>query len=286
MPHTDRPLMSNSTVVPNPEVVQAQSPTSMNVMANAEPDATGNPATPNPEAPVNHDWEKRYKDLQSFSSKQMNEKEAEIANLLRDKARGPEFQVPKTAEEIAAFKAENPETYAFIETIAYDRANNQTQVINDRLEAAESTLATNSREQAMTQLRQAHPDFEEINGHPSFNQWLATQDVEVQGWIYHNSDDANKVNRALSLFKQDTGWSGSNTLDTNVNVSTNVNQQTNVDASRSVDVSSDSVGNGDPRKHPAYIWKEAEINKLYPTDYAKYSEDIDLAMSEGRVAMG
>lgn len=280
MPQTDRPLMNASTVVPNPEVVQAQSPTSQSVTAHAETVATDNPATMTNEAPVQHDWEKRYKDLQSYSTKQMNEKETEIANLLRDKARGPEFQAPKTAEELAAFKVENPETYAFIQTIAHDMTNNQTQVISDRLETAETALATSSREQAMVQLRQAHPDFEEINGHPSFNQWLSTQDAEVQGWIYHNSDDANKVNRALSLFKQDTGWGGNtNTSDSNVN------QQTNVDASMSVDVPGDSA-NGDPRKHPGYVWKESEIDKLYPTEYAKYSEDIDLAMSEGRVSMG
>jgi len=278
MPHTDRPLMSNSAIVPNPEVVQARSPTGMSVTETA-PVATGNPAQATPESPV-HDWEKRYKDLQSYSTKQMNEKETEIATLLRDKARGPEFQVPRTAEELAAFKLENADTYALIETIAHGIATNQTQTINDRLETAESTLATQSREQAMVQLRQSHPDFEEINGDPRFNQWLSTQDVEIQGWIYHNSDDANKVSRALSLFKQDTGW-GSTTPS-----AVNQHNQPSVAASMAVDVPGDTSGNGDPRSHPAYIWKESEINKLYPTEYAQFSNDIDLAMSEGRVAMG
>ena len=282
MPHTNRPLMGNSAVAPNPEVVQAQSPHSMNVTdPGAQPQGTPEPM--NPEAPV-HDWEKRYKDLQSYSTKQHNESQTEIANLQRDKAQGPAFQVPKTAEELSAFQKANPETHAFIQTIAHDIANNQTQIINDRLETAEQALATTSRETAMSQLKQAHPDFEEINGHPSFNDWISTQDPEVHGWIYHNSNDANKVSRALSLFKQDTGW-GVNS-DANVSQGNQGNQQNqNLDASMSVNVPGDS-SQGDPRKHPKYIWTESEIAKMHPTVFAQYADDITLAMSERRVAMG
>jgi hypothetical protein len=279
MPHTNRPLMGNANVVPNPEVVQAQSPHSMSVTDQGPGAQPGTPDSMAPEAPT-HNWEKRYKDLQSYSTKQMNDKETEIANLLRDKAQGPAFQVPKTADELAAFQKANPETHAFIQTIAHDIANNQTQIINDRLEHAESALATTSRETAMSQLKQAHPDFEEINGHPSFNDWLSTQDAEVQGWIYHNSSDANKVSRALSLFKQDTGWGVNNNSGSQRNQGTQ-----NLNASMSVDVPGDSA-NGDPRKHPKYIWTESEIAKMHPTVFAQFADDITLAMSERRVAMG
>lgn len=278
MPNTNRPLMSNVGVVPPPATVQAQSPSNMQVM---DTGTVATEPTQTPESPV-HDWEKRYKDLQSYSTKQMNDKETEIANLLRDKARGPEFQVPRTADELAAFKLENADTYALIETIAHGIAKNQTQTINDRLETAETTLASQSREQAMVQLQNAHPDFEEINGHPLFNQWISKQDTEVQGWIYHNESDAAKVSRALSLFKQDTGWG----VKTNTSDQVNQVNQTNVENSMAVNVPGDTVAGGDPRKHPAYIWKESEIAKLHPPEFQAYSEDIDLAMSEGRVAMG
>jgi len=248
------------------------------------PDATGNPAQPaNQESPV-HDWEKRYKDLQSYSTKQMNEAQSEIANLQRDKAQGPAFQVPKTAEELSAFQKANPETHAFIQTIAHGIANTQTQAINDRLETAESALANTSREAAMVQLQNAHPDFEEINGHPSFNTWLSTQDTEVQSWIYHNSNDANKVSRALSPFKQDTGW-GSQTNSGQNQGNNGYQGNQNLDASMSVDVPGDS-STGDPRKHPKYVWSESEIAKMHPTVFAQYADDISLAMSERRVAMG
>lgn len=281
MPDHNRQLMSNVGVIPNPEVVQAQSPTNMTVTEQAASVATDQPATATPGVPV-HDWEKRYKDLQSYSTKQMNEKETEIATLLRDKARGPEFQVPRTAEELAAFKLENADTYALIETIAHGIAKNQMQSVNDRLDTAETALATTSKEAAMVQLQKAHSDFQEINGHPSFNTWIATQDAEVQGWIFHNENDAAKVSRALSLFKQDTGWG----LETTPSGQPDPKKQLNVDASRAVEVPGDNAGAGDPRSHPSYVWTEKEINKLYPTEYQKFSADIDLAMSEGRVAMG
>ena len=282
MSHTNRPLMGNA-VAQNPETVQAQSPSSIQNTQLDPMEASGNPGTVSQETP-SHDWEKRYKDLQSYSTKQVNAKDTEIANLLRDKAQGPKFQPPKTAEELTAFRTENPETYAFIQTIAHDMANNQTQVISERLETAESTLAETSREAAMNQLKLAHPDFEEINGHPSFNIWLESQDPEVQSWIYHNTNDANKVSRALSLFKHDTGWGVKENNSGNPNG--NQGNQSNLDGSRAVDVQGGSEGGNDPRTHPKYIWSEAEIAKMHPLEFAKYESDISLALSERRVAMG
>ena len=279
MPHANRPLMGAATVAPNPEVVQAQSPHSMNITDQGAPAAT--PAPVPPETPT-HDWEKRYKDLQSYATKKENEAQLEIANLQRSAAQGPKFQIPKTADELAAFQRENPENFAFIQSIAHGIAENSTQALNDRLETAESSLADTSREMALAQLKQTHPDFEEINGHPAFQSWLGTQDTEVQSWIYHNSNDAAKVSRALSLFKQDTGW-GQNTSDQNQgNTGYQGNQQ--LDASMAVTVPGDSEA-GDPRTHPKYMWSESEIGSLHPTLFAKYADDINLAWSENRVAL-
>lgn len=281
MSNTSRPLMG-ATITQNPAPIK-QAPGLHSNLTDDPMEATvdgNNPVEPTvPQDPVQHDWEKRYKDLQSYSTKKLNSQDVEIARLATEAARGPKFQVPKTADELAAFKAENSETYAFIETIAHDIAQNQMQVYNDRLNMAETTLAKTTQEQALSELQRRHPDFQSIDGDPRFNQWLTEQDLEVQGWVVNNTDDAAKLCRALSLFKADTGWG--------VTAATNdTPQNTNIDASRAVEVPGALPDGSDTRTHPKYIWTESEISKMRPEEYSKYAADIDLAVSEGRIALG
>jgi hypothetical protein len=264
----------------NPAPVAATGMQSASVTNPANPtgqvDTPAQPATP--DSPT-HDWEKRYKDLQSFHSKTVNTKDAEIATLQQSTA--PKFHVPKTAEELQRFAGENPETYAFIQTIAHGIAENQMQTVNDRLSTAENQLAKSNQELAFEELQRAHPDFQKIDGSPEFTQWLAKQTQEVQGWIYNNTDDAQKISYALSLFKQQTGWG--------------IQQETPASptgpsdaelASQAVNVNGSVNTSTDQRDHVQYIWSESEIAKMRPEVYAQYQEAIDLASSEGRIAYG
>lgn len=281
MSNTSRPLMG-ATIQQNPSTAYAKAPNEMLDPAANPADPTGQTGQPAqdaaPTAPE-HNWEKRYKDLQSFHSRTVNDQTAEIARLKAQST--PQFQVPKTAEELSAFSKENPEVYAVIESIAHQRAQEQLASVNGELTQVKQSLEETAKEKALNDLQRAHPDFQEIDSSPEFHQWIAQQSVEVQGWIFNNPDDASKVNMALSLFKQNTGWGVQN----NTNPTTpNVDQ---LEASRNVNVpSGGDTGTGDPRSHPQYIWKESEIGKMHPSEYAKFEGDIDLALAEGRVAIG
>ena len=280
MSNTSRPLMG-TTVASNPAIVVATSP---NAVFNV-PDDTGVDASTSqvndPRAPV-HDWEKRYKDLQSFHTKTLSTKDQEIL-ALRDTNSPGTFVVPKTADELAAFKAKNPETYQFIQTIAHDMAAKQVEPIVGRLKDAEFELGKEKDSQALVQLNARHPDFQAVDASPEFHTWLGSQPDHIQGWIFNNPDDAGKISSVLDLFKASTGW-GVNAGNTSA---TQANQPSGADA---VNVGSTATGetvSGDPRaNNPQYRWSESEIGNMRPEEYAKFSSAIDLALSEGRVQMG
>ena len=284
MSNTSRPLMGTS-VARNPEVVSATSPNEV-FNESEDPAITGNPQANDPRAPA-HDWEKRYKDLQSFHTKTVQSKDEEIGNL-RSNAAPNAFVVPKTAEELTAFSKDNPETFQFIQTIAHDIAAKQVEPIVGRLQNAESALDDERVGKATDQLLARHPDFEAIDASSEFQAWLPQQADHIQSLIYDNPDDAGKISTVLDLFKGSTGW-GVNTG--NTSASNVTNQEANAQAAQAVNTGSTAGGEGassaDPRvSNPQYLWSESEIGSMHPTVFAQFSDAIDLAWNEGRVKTG
>lgn len=282
--HTGRPLMG-ATLSQNPAQATAfaQAPRNMSdpVVDTATPQGQdGNLAqTMTPPAPE-HNWEKRYKDLQSFHSRTVNDNTAEIARLKAQST--PKFEVPKTAEELSAFAKENPETHAVIQSIAHKMATDQMASMTGELTEIKASNAATAKERALAELQRQHPDFEDIDRSPEFHVWIAKQSQEIKGWIFDNPDDASKINMALSLFKQNTGWGVQNS-----NPAVSQADANALAASQDVNVQSGGdTGQGDPRSHPTYVWTDSEIGKLHGDEYKKFEADIDLANSEGRIAFG
>jgi len=280
MSNTSRPLMG-TTVLSNPAVVAATPARDLHSPENSDVN-TDNPQTNDPRAPV-HDWEKRYKDLQSFHTKTVQNKDQEISTLLAS-AKPNAFVVPKTAEELAAFSKDNPETFQFIQTIAHDIATKQVEPIVGRLQNAETALQEERVGKSHDQLMARHPDFEAIDASPEWSTWLNVQPAHIQSLIYDNPDDASNISTVLDLFKGSTGWG--------VNAgNTSASQEANSQAAQAVDTGSTATGEGassaDPRiSNPQYKWKESEIASMHPSVFAQFSDTIDIALNEGRVQIG
>lgn len=282
--NTSRPLMGAAIARKPESIVSATSPNAV-FNSNEDPAITGNPQANDPSAPV-HDWEKRYKDLQSFHTKTVEQQKSEITTL-KATAKPNEFVVPKTAEELAAFSKDNPETFQFIQTIAHDIAAKQVEPIVGRLNSAESALQEEVDSKSLDQLLLKHPDFEAIDASPEFQAWLPLQATHIQSLIYDNPDDASKISTVLDLFKGSTGW-GVNAGNTSAS---STQQEVNNQAAQAIDTGSTATGDVasavDPRiSNPQYIWSEKEIGLMHPSVYAQYSDAIDLALSEGRVQIG
>lgn len=231
--------------------------------------------TEKPEQPE-HNWEKRYKDLQSWSSKKIKELEDENASL---RAAGVQkIQVPKTQEELDAFKAQNPDTYAVIQSMAGNLFQEHIKQYDQKLADMQGTLQATAAEKAKLKLKEAHPDYEQIMKSDQFHDWAATQSTQVQDWIYNNPDNADLAIQALSLFKYNSGW-GKQNSDTKAPVESGGDVAVNT---RQTSVEPGAVD----KNHPAYVWKESEIARMRPEEFAKWDQHITLAQREGRIAFG
>mgnify|MGYP003634507380 CR=1 FL=1 len=219
------------------------------------------------EQPV-HNWEKRYKDLQSFNSRKINELTRQIEGL---QVQGvPKVQAPRTPEEMDAFKTANPEMYAVIQHMATDIAQDQLKGYDQTMGAMQNDLLDTKMEKAELAIKAAHPDFAQIVESPQFEAWADRQTATIQDWIYNNPDNPTLAIQALSLFKYESGQA---------------NNTQGTPSGADLDVSQGSHGTleTDSKNHPARIWKASEIRRMSPKDFAKWDETIKLAQSEGRI---
>ena len=275
MSNTSRPLMGQTAVRNPDQVVQATSP--RDVTGNHQaPNANGNPAEMTPSAPE-HDWEKRYKDFQSFHSKEMDKLNKQVGRLKEEAV--PAFKVPRTAEELEAFSKESPDLYAVIQSVAHGIAQTQTQAVTSELDSVKNQLGDTRRGNDEDELRRLHPDFLEVDASPEFSSWLETQPQNVKDLIIGNSDNVGNIALAISLFKAQTQWS----VQSNQSAQDEAPQQA-PDGSEIVNPNASGDPTAvDPLMDPNFVWSEAGIRGMKTDEYQMYSEVIDQAYLDGRI---
>jgi hypothetical protein len=240
------------------------------------PDAQGGQDT-DPEVKPEHNWEKRYKDLQSYTAKKISALEVQMKDAMQQGVQ--RIEVPKSPEELEAFKGQNPETYAVIQSMAHNMFEAHMSKYDSQLAEMQGTIKETAQERAVLKLKQAHADYETVMNSDVFHDWASTQSPQVQDWIYKNPDNADLAIQALSLFKYHSGW-GKDKTDTR-------NTQGNTGGDVSVTTRHPKVEPGaTDRNHPAYIWKESDIARMRPEEFDKWSQHIDLAQREKRILFG
>lgn len=229
------------------------------------------------------DYEKRYNDLRRHLQTKTDEfkvKEAELSQKISDGL--PKYSPPRTPEELATFREEDPEAYATIEAIADLRSSERAQEVQDRLAAIEKREIQVKKEEAFSQLAKLQPDFEEIKATEAFHEWVPKQPQDIQDWLY-NSFNANLASRAIDLFKQDVGWKKSDDkATTKQKPKSKVKKPSAADA---VDVRAKS----EPSLQEKKIWTTSEIDKLARhnvLELERVMPEIDIAYQEGRVIKG
>lgn len=133
-------------------------------------------------------WEKRYKDLQSYHDKTRSTLETQLKQL---KDETGTLVLPRTQEELEDFKTRNPEHYGTIETIA-------NQLVEQRLQPLQDNMKEAKREAAMAKLSQAHPDWQEFAGNENFLAWAEAEGLT--DWVSEEFD-ASKPIRAITFYK-------------------------------------------------------------------------------------
>ena len=230
-------------------------------------------ATPKEERPVNAEekvFKKRYDDLKRHYDSTVNKHKEDVEKLKRQlEENANKINLPKTKEEVDAWKAKYPDVYDIIETIAYTKADEKAKKVESNLKELESQQLAVQRDRAEVELAKSHPDYNEIREDEKFHEWVAKQDSTIQGWLYENTTNAKLAARAIDLYKMDTGYGKKKTAKS-------------LEASKSVTSTSKREVDTSNKK----VWKISEIAKMKPQQFAKYEKDIDLARKEGRIVNG
>ena len=128
-----------------------------------------------------------------------------------------------------------------------------------------------AKEKAEVELLKSHPDFSEIRSKDEFHEWAAKQDPVIQDWLYENTSNANLAARAIDLYKMDKGLG---------KYSNKQEKEIKKEAAKAVSKTKKAEVSDAPTKK---VWSNAEISKMSVREYAKYEEDIDKAVREGRI---
>ena len=226
-------------------------------------------ATPDEERPVNAEekvFKKRYDDLKRHYDSTVNKHKDNVSKLkkqLEDNA--DKIKLPKTKEEIEAWRTKYPDVYDVIETIAHTKADEKAKKVETGLRELETKQQEVQKDKAEVELAKLHSDYNEIRADDKFHEWVSQQDSTIQGWLYDNATNANLAARAIDLYKMDTGYGKK--------------KSNKLEASKSVtSTSKREVEVGDKK-----IWSLNEIAKMKPQEFVKHEKEIDLARAEGRI---
>jgi hypothetical protein len=230
---------------------------------------------PSTEDEPNTNYKKRYDDLKKHYDQKLSEfkrKEQELMEQAR--AAEPEYQAPKSQEDLDRFRDEYPDLYDTVETVAHMRSQQEVEALRSKLSVIEQREAEIAAREAEAALKERHPDFDDIRGDDSFHDWAQEQPEQIQDWIYNNPNNVTLAVKALDLYKLETG-KGQGTRKRRSN-----RQQ----SGSAADMVSTKTTNVDAKE--AKIWTESEIAKMSLDQFDRVEDEIKLAMEEGRVRRG
>ena len=214
-------------------------------------------------------YKKRYDDLKTHYDSRLNEFKAREQELIQEAVSNrPEYKAPKSAEELEKFKNEYPDVYEVVESVAHMQSENQVAELQTRLDAMQGRETEILKREAEKDLREKHPDFDEIRNSDEFQDWANLQPESIKDWIFNNPSDATLASRALDLFKKDIGLEQPKSN----------SKQTKQSAADMISTKTTSVEPNQQR-----VWSEREIAAMSVAEFDKYESEISDAMQEGRI---
>ena len=219
-------------------------------------------------------YKKRYDDLKTHYDSKLNEFKVREQELIQEAVTNrPEYKAPKSAEELQEFEKEYPDVMAVVETVAHLQSESKTKVLEERLSALQNRENEIIRKDAEKNLREKHPDFDEIRNSDDFQDWAKLQPESIKDWIFNNPSDATLASRALDLFKKDIGLEVQQVTQPKSN-----SKQTKQSAADMISTKTTSVDTNQQR-----VWSEREIAAMSVAEFDKYESEISDAMQEGRI---
>jgi len=221
-------------------------------------------------------YKKRYDDLKKHYDNKLNEFRTREQELINEAtASRPEYQAPKTVEELERFKAQYPDVYDVVETVSHLQSEAKVSELNSKIASLQEREAAALRKEAESELLSNHPDFADIRESDDFHQWAESQPEDIQAWVYNNPNNVRLASRAIDLFKQDIGLASQGKKQTS-------NKSNRSSSSSAADMVSTKTTTIDATAEPK-IWTQEEIAALPMDEFDRLESEIDKALDEGRV---
>ena len=238
----------------------------------ASSDGNATPSTERPENAEERVFKKRYDDLKRHYDSTLGKHKDEVRTLRTQlEQSSKQFIPPKSKDELESWRKEYPDVYEMVETIAMTKADNRTKEMETKYQNLQVQQEEIAKEKAEVELLKVHPDFNELRAKDDFHEWAAKQDPVIQDWLYENTSNASLAARALDLYKMDKGLGKYSKKET---------QDVKKEAARAISKTKKAEAPDAPTKK---VWSNAEISKMNVREYAKYEEEIDKAVREGRI---
>jgi len=235
-------------------------------------DGKATPSTERPENAEERVFKKRYDDLKRHYDSTLGKHKDEVRTLRTQLEQSSKhFVPPKSKDELEAWRKEYPDVYDMVETIAMTKADTRAKEMEDKYQNLQVQQEQISKEKAEVELLKLHPDYNDIRQKDEFHNWAANQDPNIQGWLYENTSNAQLAGRAIDMYKMDTDIS---------KLSKKEETAVKKEAAKAITKTAKATETELPKKK---VWSNAEISKMSVREYAKYEEDIDKAVREGRI---
>ena len=235
-------------------------------------DGKATPSTERPENAEERVFKKRYGDLKRHYDSTLGKHKDEVRTLRTQlEQSSKQFIPPKSKDELESWRKEYPDVYEMVETIAMDKADSRTKEMETKYQNLQVQQEEIAKEKAEVELLKLHPDFTELRSKDDFHEWAAKQDPVIQDWLYENTSNASLAARALDLYKMDRGLG---------KYSKKEEQTAKKEAAKVVSKTKKAEAPDAPTKK---VWSNAAIPKMNVREYAKYEEEIDKAVREGRI---
>ena len=225
-------------------------------------------------------WKKRHGDLRSYTSRQINEKDAQIAALEAEKKalEREKTKLPTNKDEAENWIKEYPDLARVLSTLI----ETQTEHIKDDVKTTRQELEAErinmAKEKALNAVIKSHPDFLELINQSDFKEWVEKQPLsKIEGGrgrigktiydaLYRNETDAEAAIEAVDIFKSDLA------------AKTPKKDNSAREAATSVRRTSPSA----PVESGKRTFSESEIDKMDSRTYERLEDEIDQARREGR----
>ena len=223
-------------------------------------------------APEEKTFKKRYGDLRRHSQQKEEQLKEQIRALETQLSTATKeaIQLPKSDEEISEWSSKYPDVAKIVESIATKKAQELDSSIEKRLELIAEREADANRKRAEAELMQLHPDFDDIRNDEDFHGWVQEQPTWVQQALYENENDARAAARAIDLYKVDR------------DIASKKATAKKPDKAAAEAVSSRGQNAvADTKDAQANQWRESDVAKMRPQEFAKNEDAIMEAIRSG-----